>query len=143
MRPLRAAFGLAPTPSPVDRLVAFLIEWGLLAIAVWVAATVLSGVDYEGWESIVMVALILGLLNALLKPVLTLLTLPLTVLTLGLFVLVINIVLFWLTDVIADEVDRIHFEIANFFWDVVLAALIVTVVRWGLGMLVSKQRLGL
>lgn len=120
-----------------SRLVAFLIEWGLLAIAVWVAATVLAGVDYEGWESIVMVALILGLLNALLKPVLKLLTFPITMLTLGLFALVINIALFWLTDVIAGEVDRIHFEIATFFWDVVLAALIVTVVRWGLGTLVK------
>lgn len=79
----------------------------------------------------------LGLLNALLKPVLTLVTFPLTMLTLGLFVLVINIALFWLTDVIADNVDRSRFEIANFFWDVVLAALIVTVMRWGLGMLVS------
>jgi len=141
--PLRAAIGLAPAPSPLNRAVAFFIEWGLLAIAVWVAAEVLSGVDYEGWESIVMVALILGLLNTLLKPALTLLTFPLTILTLGLFVLVINIALFWLTDVIAGEVDRIHFEIATFLWDVVLAALIVTVVRWGLGMLVRMQQLAL
>ena len=75
-----------------------MIEWGLLAISVWVAATVLSGVDYDGWQSIVLVALILGLLNALLKPVLTLVTFPLTILTLGLSVLVINIALFWLTE---------------------------------------------
>lgn len=143
MGPLRTAFGLAPAPSPLDRLLAFLIEWGLLAIAVWVAATALSGIEYDGWQSIALVALILGFLNVLLKPVLKLVTFPLTVLTLGLFVLVINIVLFWLTDVIAGNVDRIHFEIANFFWDVVLAALIVTVVRWCLGMLVSTRRLGL
>ena len=63
--PLRAALGLAPAPNPLHRLLAFLIEWGLLAIALWVAATVLSGVDYDGWQSIVLVALILGLLNAL------------------------------------------------------------------------------
>jgi len=141
--PFRTAFGLAPAPNPVGRLVAFLIEWALLAVAVWVAAFVLSGVTYEGWESIALVALILGLLNAILKPILTLLTLPITMLTLGLFVLVINIGLFWLTDLLAAEVDRIQFEIATFFWDLVLAALIVTIVRWGLGMLVKMQRLAL
>jgi putative membrane protein len=138
MGPLRNALGLGPTPR--QRLTAFLIEWGLLAIAVWVAATVLPGVTYDGWQSIVMVALILGLLNALLKPLLTVLTFPLSVLTLGLFVLVINIALFWLTKVIADKVDRIHFEITAFFWDVVLAALIVTVVHWALGRLIRTQR---
>lgn len=141
MGPLRTAFGLTPAPSLMNRLIAFVIEWALLAIAVWVAATVLSGVTYQGWESLMLVALILGLLNALLKPILTVLTFPLTMLTLGLFVLVINIGLFWLTDLIAGEVDRINFDIASFFWDLVLAALIVTLVRWALGMLVGMKGL--
>ncbi len=135
----RTLFGLTPAASPLGRLVAFVIEWALLAAAVWVAAVLLDGVSYVGWESLALVALILGLLNALLKPVLTLLTFPLAILTLGLFTLVINIVLFWLTDVIAGEIDRIQFTVANFLWDVVLAALIVTVVRWALGMLVRQR----
>jgi putative membrane protein len=135
----RTLFGLTPAASPLERLVAFVIEWALLAAAVWVAAALLDGVSYVGWESLALVALILGLLNALLKPVLTLLTFPLAILTLGLFTLVINIVLFWLTDVIAGEIDRIQFTVANFLWDVVLAALIVTVVRWALGMLVRQR----
>jgi putative membrane protein len=132
--------GLRPRMSLPERILAFVLEWGLLAIAVWVAAELIDGIAYEGWESLVLVALILGLLNALLKPFLLLLTLPLTVLTLGLFVLVVNIGLFWLADVIAGEVERVQFQVEDFVWDGVVAALLVTAMRWVLGMLLDPQR---
>jgi putative membrane protein len=140
MQSVLGALGLRPRMSLAERLLAFLLEWGLLAIAVWAAAQLISGVRYQGWESLVLVALILGLLNALLKPVLLLLTLPLTLLTLGLFVLVLNIGLFWLTDLIAGEVDRIQFAVQDFVWDGIFAALLVTAVRWALGMLLDPSR---
>ena len=141
MRSLLAAVGLVPQPTLGERVLAFLIEWGLLSLAVWIATLLIDGVEYDGWRSLAAVALILGLLNALLKPLLLLLSFPITVLTLGLFVIVINIGLLWLTDLIAEEVDRIHFNIRDFLWDGVLAALIISVVRWALGMLINPRRL--
>ena len=140
MRSVMGALGLRRQLTPVERILAFLIEWGLLTLAVWAAAELLDGIRYDGWRSLLMVALILGLLNALLKPVLLMLTLPITFLSLGLFVLVLNIVIFWLTDRLAAEFDGIRFSIDDFIWDGVLAALIVTAVRWVLGMLFNPER---
>ena len=60
-------------------MVAFLVRWAILSVAVWVAAKMVDGIHLEGWESTVLVALILGLLNALVKPVLLFLSLPVTV----------------------------------------------------------------
>ena len=71
-----------------------LTHWILLAIALAGTSWVLPGVRVEGIGALIAAALVLGLLNALLKPVLVLLTLPITVITLGLFYLVLNAVLF-------------------------------------------------
>ncbi len=66
-------------------------RWLITAAAVWVAAYVVPGVDIEGgWFDLLIVALVFGLVNAFVRPVVRLLTLPLTVLTLGLFTLVVN-----------------------------------------------------
>ncbi len=66
-------------------------RWLITAAAVWVAAYVVPGVDIEGgWVDLLVVALVFGLVNAFIRPVVRLLTLPLTVLTLGLFTLVVN-----------------------------------------------------
>ena len=71
---------------------------GLLinVIAVAVAAYILPGIHVDGWMSALAVAVVLGIVNAFIKPIVTLLTLPLTILTLGLFLIVINIALVFL-----------------------------------------------
>ena len=71
-----------------------LTHWILLAIALALTSWVLPGVHVNGLGSLIVAAIVLGLLNALLKPFLVLLTLPITVVTLGLFYLVLNAVLF-------------------------------------------------
>lgn len=62
----------------------------ITALGLWAAATIVPGVQINGWGSLVVAALLLGIVNAVIRPVILILTLPLTVLTLGLFILVVN-----------------------------------------------------
>ncbi|CAM3714971.1 phage holin family protein [Polynucleobacter paneuropaeus] len=71
-------------------LMPFLIQWGLTSLSLWVASYIFSGLRFADGGSLVIAALLLGFANAIVKPLLVLLTLPLTVLTMGLFLLVIN-----------------------------------------------------
>lgn len=118
---------------------AFLIRWVILSVSVWIAAALVDGIHLEGWESILLVGLILGLLNAFLKPLLFLVSLPLTVLTLGLFLLIINTAVLALTAWIAGQFDDINFSIDG-FWDAFFGALIISVVGWLFGFLVNPDR---
>lgn len=89
----------------------FILKLLVNALGVYVTAALLPGVGVENYLEAIVVALILGLLNALVKPILILLTIPITIFTLGLFVLVINagLIMFagWLLD---------SFTVANFWW---------------------------
>jgi len=62
----------------------------ITALGLWAAATIVPGVRIDGWGNLVVAALLLGIVNAVIRPVILILTLPLTVLTLGLFILVVN-----------------------------------------------------
>lgn len=62
----------------------------ITALGLWAAATIVPGVQITGWGNLVVAALLLGIVNAVIRPVILILTLPLTVLTLGLFILVVN-----------------------------------------------------
>ncbi len=68
----------------------FLLRWALTTLPLWVASYVLHGVSFSNLETLLISGLLLGFANAVIKPLLILLTLPITVLTLGLFILVIN-----------------------------------------------------
>jgi putative membrane protein len=73
-----------------DNLIPFLLHWGITALSLWVASHVFSGIKFADTSSLVVSALLLGFANAIVKPLLIVLTLPLTLLTFGLFLLVIN-----------------------------------------------------
>ena len=76
----------------------FILRWVINAVALFAAVSLVPGVNLQGsWTSILWLALIFGLINAFLRPLLKLLTCPLIFLTLGLFTLLINTFLFWLT----------------------------------------------
>jgi putative membrane protein len=77
--------------------------------------------------TILLVAVIFGIVNAILKPLVKLLSLPVIVLTLGLFLLVINALMLELTSWVCSQLD-LAFHVDNFFWDAILGALIITVV---------------
>lgn len=78
----------------------FFARWAILAVALAVTAWILPGVQFASVPAILVAALVLGFLNAVLKPVLVLLTLPLTILTLGLFYFLLNAILFALGSVL-------------------------------------------
>ncbi len=68
----------------------FLFRLVITALGLWLAATIVPGVQLKGWGALLAAALVLGIVNAVIRPVILVLTLPLTVLTLGLFILVVN-----------------------------------------------------
>jgi putative membrane protein len=88
-----------------------LLVWLLNALALWAVTLVLPGVQIKDPVHALIAALVLGLVNAIIKPVLVLLTLPITVVTLGLFLLVINALLFWWVGSLLPD-----FHVAGFWW---------------------------
>jgi putative membrane protein len=107
----------------------FIIRWGINAVALWAAIAILPGLVLEGnWTGIVFLALIFGLVNALLRPLIKLLTCPLIILTLGLFTLVINTLLFAITAWIGKSIG-INLSIADpFWWNAFLGGLIISII---------------
>lgn len=105
----------------------WLLRWALNAVALIIVAWLLSGVHITWWGAIV-AALVIGVLNAVVGPILKILTLPITIVTLGLFLLVINAVLFWLTSLIVPG-----FSVQG-FWTVVIGSLLysvfTTIIAW-------------
>ena len=104
-----------------------IIRWLINAAALWAAAELVSGIGYEGWPALLIVALIFGLVNALIRPILKLLTCPLQILTLGLFTIVINALMLLLTSWLAEQFN-IAFWVSGFWPDAVLGALVVSAV---------------
>ena len=109
----------------------FILRWAINAAALYAAIAILPGVDLpEGasWLSLIWLALIFGLVNALIRPLLKFLTCPLIFLTLGLFVLVINTLMFALTGWIGSQFG-VGFILAEpWFWNAFLGGLIVSLV---------------
>ncbi len=68
----------------------FFFRLVITGLGLWVAETIIPGVRIDGWGNLVVAALLLGIVNAVIRPIILILTLPLTVLTLGLFILVVN-----------------------------------------------------
>ena len=77
-------------------MITLLVRWIINAAALLLVAFLYPGVSVESWFAAAMAALVLGLINAVVRPILVILTLPVTLLTLGLFLFVINALLFWL-----------------------------------------------
>ncbi len=73
-----------------DHLIAFLLHWAITALSLWAAAHLFRGLKFDDAKSLVISALLLGFANAIIKPLLIVLTFPLTLVTFGLFLLVIN-----------------------------------------------------
>jgi putative membrane protein len=107
------------------------------AIALYAATRIVPGLTFDGhWTAMTIVAFIFGLVNALVRPVLEVLTCPLIVLTLGLFTFVINALMLWLTVWIANQVN-LGFHIAG-FEAALIGAFVVSLVSVGLTLIVSE-----
>ncbi len=122
----------------------FILRWAINAIALYLAVLILPGrIDLtSGLVSILWLALIFGLVNALFRPLINLLTCPLIILTLGLFTLVINTFMFWLTSIIGQSFDIGLIIREPVFWNAFLGGLIVSVVSALMTMVLKDELKG-
>lgn len=111
----------------------FLLRVAINALAIVLAASILPGIEVDGVVAALAAAVLLGLVNAFVRPVLLILTLPITLVTLGLFLLVLNGLCFWL---VASLVKGFH--VAG-FGSALLGALVVSVVSWVVTALISDS----
>ncbi len=118
----------------------FLLRWVINAIAIFLAIRFVPGIHLESLVSVIWLALIFGLVNAFLRPLLKLLTCPLIILTLGLFTLLINTFLFWLTGQIGQAFGiMLTFDS---FWAIFWGALVITIVSIVLSMILKDELKG-
>lgn len=111
-----------------------LLLWILNAVALLAVTYLLPSIQVDGFGTALIAALGLGLINMLVRPVLTLLTLPLTVLTLGIFYLVLNGLLFWLASALIPG-----FQV-NGFASALLGAILYGVIAWALSALLIRNK---
>jgi putative membrane protein len=119
----------------------FIVRWAVNAVALYAAVAIMQGRGVEpqstNWLSFIWLALIFGLANALLRPLIVMLTCPLIVLTLGIGALLINTLLFWLAGLIGTRFG-VGFTVDG-FWPAFLGALIVTVISVFLNALLRDE----
>ena len=124
----------------MDRIVQLLIN----AAALYVAVLLVPGLDFDfapegAWWKFLLVALIFGLVNTFLKPILRILTLPITIMTVGLFLLVINALLLLLTGAISNELD-LGLTVADFL-AALLGSIVVSLVGFVLSLVIGTGRM--
>ncbi|MFG2172259.1 phage holin family protein [Streptomyces niveus] len=113
---------------------------GALAVAIWLIndITLTGGSTGKKALALVVVALIFGVVNFVVKPIVQLLTLPLFIVTLGLFTLVVNALMLLLTSWLADKLD-LSFHVDG-FWTAVLGGLIISIVSWALNVVLPDDK---
>ena len=111
----------------------FLIRAVVNALAIWLATEIVPGLEAGSVTTVVVAALVLGLVNAIVRPVLLVLTLPLTLVTLGLFLFVLNALCLWLTSAVVPGFD------VRGFWPAFWGALIVSALSWIVNGFVSDR----
>ena len=115
--------------SMIDNLAGFFIQWAITSICLWGASLLFNGIRFSSTSSLVISALLLGFANAVLRPLLVILTLPLTLVTLGFFLLVINALMLLLVSKLVSG-----FKISG-FWTAFFAALFISIMSVALGSL--------
>jgi putative membrane protein len=111
-----------------------LLKWLVNTIALFVVVHVVPGISVERWQTMIAAAIVLGLLNAFLRPLIILLTLPVTIVTLGLFTLVVNGLMFSLAAWLVKG-----FHVAD-FWSSFVAALVFSLASFLINLLVNPDR---
>ena len=102
----------------------FLLRVLIVAMGLWLASALVPGIEVRGGATLLGAALLLGIVNAIVRPIVVVLTLPITVLTLGLFLLVINAGMLGLVASLFDD-----FTVAG-FWSALLGSLVVSITGW-------------
>lgn len=124
----------------------FLLRAGLTGFALWVVTQFVDGIYFVGGEGntlhrvgiIVVVAVIFGLVNAVIKPIVQLISIPLYILTLGLIHIVINALMLWITSWITDNTTHWGLHIVDFWWTAIWAAIVLSIVSWLLSLITRR-----
>ena len=116
-------------------MLGFLIRAAVVAVGLWVASLIVPGVSFTSNESLIWAALLLGIVNAIVRPILIILTIPITILTLGLFLLVIN-------GLMVELVSHFHggFQVAG-LGTAILVSLVVSLTSWVISWFVGPRGL--
>lgn len=128
-------------------MVPFLVRAALTGFALWVVAFFVSGLRFVGGDTtleriviIFVVAVIFGLVNAFIKPIVQILSIPLYILTLGLFHVVVNAFMLWITALITENTTHWGLYIDHFWWTAIWAAVLLSIVSWLLSLLTRDFR---
>ena len=125
----------------------FVIRAALTGVALWVVTLVVHGLSFVGGDTrlqrvgiIFVVALIFGLVNAFIKPIVQFLSIPLYILTLGLIHIVINALMLWITAWITSHTTHWGLAIDHFWWTAIWAAIVLSIVSWVLSLVTPRVR---
>jgi putative membrane protein len=124
-------------------MASFLVRAALTGFALWIVTLIVPGIRFVGadntWQEvgiIFVVALIFGVVNAIIKPVVQILSIPLYILTLGLIHIVINALMLWITSWITEHTTHWGLFIDDFWWTAIWAAIALSIVSWLLSLVV-------
>ncbi len=127
----------------IGRMMAFLLRAAVTGLALWIVTLVVSGIEFVGGDTtlqkigiIFVVAVIFGLVNAIIKPIVQIISIPLYILTLGLIHIVINALMLWVTSRITEHTTHWGLYIEDFWWTAIWAAIVLSIVSWGLSLIV-------
>jgi putative membrane protein len=125
----------------------FLIRAALTGFALWVVTKLVPGLTFVGGDTrlqrvgiIFAVAVLFGLVNAFIKPIVQILSIPLYILTLGLFHIVVNALMLWITARITEHTTHWGLAIDHFWWTAIKAAIVLSIVSWLLSLLSRDVR---
>jgi putative membrane protein len=116
----------------------FLLRLAITAAALYAAVVLVNGIDHTGpWYHLLLVALVFGVVNAIVRPLLVAMTCPLIVITLGLFALVLNALMLWLTSALSSSLG-LQFHVSG-FWPAFIGGLVVGIVSAVLNIFVKDR----
>lgn len=126
-------------------MVPFLVRAALTGFALWVVTLFVHGLRFVGGDTtlqrvgiIFVVAVIFGLVNAIVKPIVQILSIPMYILTLGLFHIVINAFMLWITARITEQTTHWGLQIDHFWWTAIWAAILLSFVSWLLSLMTRR-----
>jgi putative membrane protein len=115
----------------------FLLRAAVTGLALWVVTLIVPGISFVGGDNtlqragiVLVVAIVFGVVNAIVKPVVQIMSIPLYILTLGLFHIVINALMLWITAWITDHTTHWGLQIDQFWWTAIWAAIVLSIVGW-------------
>jgi putative membrane protein len=117
----------------MNNILEFLAHWGIMALSLWIAGFVFHGITFTSKQSLFIAALLLGLANAVIRPIVILLTIPLTLVTFGFFLLVINALMILLVSSVVPG-----FKVSG-FWTAFFASIFIAILSFFVGLFIFQS----